>query len=291
MNLPPDDDAFSCCWDDLITRSALPRLDARALLEHVSGRSRTWLLAHGDEAVPQAQQLAFEQLSARRARGEPLAYLVGGKEFMGLRFGVGPEVLVPRPETEHLVEWTLALGDALGDSTPQRPIRLLDLGTGSGAIALSVAQARPHWRITATDRSPEALARAKDNAQGLGLGAIEWRLGSWWAALTPSDGPFDLVVSNPPYLAAQDPHLQDPALQHEPQSALVSGPSGLEALEAIVAQADKHLRGGGWLVLEHGASQGDEVRALLAQAGLCDILTGQDLAGRDRLTRGSIPKV
>jgi len=307
-------------WDALIAASGLDRLDARALAEHVSQRPRTWLLAHGDEPVLPEQVQAFQALCRRRAAGEPLAYLTGWREFMGHRFEVGPQVLVPRPETEHLVEAALALGDERRQRpTSNRPVSVLDLGTGSGAIAISLALARPHWRITATDCSSDALAQAQRNAAALGANSLQWRLGSWWQALhsptiamgaegwatttreaarrsalatdagtrsAAQDGPFDLIVSNPPYLAECDPHLEDPALQHEPQGALVSGPNGMQALEIIAAQAGAWLAPHGWLLLEHGYTQAAAVRECLAKAGFRAVRTLPDLAGLDRVTLG-----
>lgn len=323
-------------WDALIAGCGLDRLDARALAEHVSRRPRTWLLAHGDEPVLPEQVQAFESLCRRRAAGEPLAYLTGWREFMGRRFEVGPQVLVPRPETEHLVETALALGDACMKPvqalrppalrqerdramTTHRPITVLDLGTGSGAIAVSLALARPGWLITATDCSANALALARRNAAELGAQNIHWKLGSWWqalrgartapeaeeaditataeasaltdsgragVALAAEDGPFDLIVSNPPYLAENDPHLQDPALQHEPQGALVSGADGMNALETIAQGAGSWLAPLGWLLLEHGYTQGAAVRACLEHAGFKRVRTLPDLAGLDRVTLG-----
>lgn len=277
-------------WDGLIAGCGLERLDARALLEHVSGRSRTWLLAHGEEAVPLAMAEAFEALRRRRAAGEPLAYLTGWREFMGHRLGTSPAVLVPRPETEHLVEASLAHGDARhidsrGASASSR-LRILDLGTGSGAIAISLALARPHWQVFATDRSANALAQAQANAQALGAVSIVWWQGDWWQALPSRCEPFDLIVSNPPYLAQNDPHLQDPTLGHEPREALVSGPSGLEAIEVIVRGARAHLVPAGWLMIEHGHAQGPAVRDRLQTSGFEQVHTLQDLAGLDRVTMG-----
>jgi release factor glutamine methyltransferase len=285
-------------WDALIGASGLDRLDARALAEHVSQRPRTWLLAHGEEPVPPEQARVFEALCVRRAAGEPLAYLTGWREFMGHRFDVGPQVLVPRPETEHLVEAALALGDALAHD---RALSVLDLGTGSGAIAISLALARPAWRVMATDRSPVALAQAQRNATRLGVDSMHWRLGSWWEALQTGcrtassslqdgpfvqDGPFDLILSNPPYLADDDPHLQHAALKHEPLGALVSGPDGLEAIEIIAQGASSWIAPCGWLLLEHGFTQGAAARACLTRAGFGSIKTLPDLAGHDRVTLG-----
>lgn len=297
-------------WDALISASGLDRLDARALAEHVSKRPRTWLLAHGDEPVPPEQVRGFQSLCDRRASGAPLAYLTGWREFMGHRFDVGPHVLVPRPETEHLVEAAIARGDERMEAAPalredrgparasDRPVSVLDLGTGSGAIAISLALARTNWQVTASDCSPEALAQARRNAAALGVQTIRWRLGSWWDALHNAnaalgaedgpfeDGPFDLIVSNPPYLAEGDPHLEDPALKHEPQGALVSGPDGMQALQTIASGAGAWLAPHGWLLLEHGYTQGAAVRACLARACFRAIRTLPDLAGLDRVTLG-----
>lgn len=314
-------------WDALIRASGLDRLDARALAEHVSQRPRTWLLAHGEEPVPPEQALVFVALCLRRASGEPLAYLTGWREFMGHRLGVGPQVLVPRPETEHLVEAALALGDELANlrargrsddlshdrhngpshdqssvSVPDGALSVLDLGTGSGAIAISLALARPAWRIMATDCSSEALAQAQRNASALGANSIRWKLGSWWEALqtglppatadagstttAAGHGPFDLIVSNPPYLAEDDPHLADPALKHEPRGALVSGLQGMHALETLAKGAGPWLAPCGWLLLEHGYTQGPDVSACLAHAGFASVRTLKDLAGLDRVTLG-----
>jgi release factor glutamine methyltransferase len=272
-------------WDALLAASGLPRLDGRALLEHASGRRREWLLAHGDEPADDAAARRFGELAARRRAGEPLAYLTGMREFLGRPFAVDASVLVPRPDTELLVAAVL---DRLPPPGP-RPPRVLDLGTGSGAIAVSLALARPDAAVTATDRSTAALACARANARRLGADAIAWRLGPWWDALAATDGPFEAIVANPPYLAAEDPHLADPALQREPREALAAGPSGLEALAAIAAGACARLAAGGWLLLEHGASQGAAVRALLVRGGLADVATLDDLAHLPRVTLGRRP--
>jgi release factor glutamine methyltransferase len=274
-------------WDALLATSALPRLDARALAEHASGRSRAWLIAHGDEPVPRGQADAFRALAARRRAGEPLAYLVGWREFRGRRFAVSPAVLVPRPETEGLVDAALARLNPTGrDGAPPR---VLDLGTGSGAIAVSIALERPGAALTATDASADALAVARSNAAALGAPPIDFRLGDWWAALPGDAAPFDLVVSNPPYVAAADPHLLDGSLRHEPPAALAAGREGLDAIDAIVAGAAARLAPGGWLLLEHGRDQGAAVRGRLASAGFEDVATLPDLQGLDRIALGRRP--
>lgn len=272
-------------WDALQAAAGLPRLDARALLEHVSERPREWLVAHGDEPADARVAERFDALAARRRKGEPLAYLTGYREFFGRRFAVDRHVLVPRPETEGLVEAALS-------RLPARvaaPLRVLDLGTGSGVIAITLALARPDLHLSATDASAPALVCAQANAARLSASAIDWHQGDWWTAL-PADTPrFDMVVSNPPYLADSDPHLGDPALRHEPQHALACGPQGLEAIEQIVATVCAHLLPGGWLLLEHGCEQGSAVRDRLIQAGLSEVTTLTDLQGLDRISLGRRP--
>jgi release factor glutamine methyltransferase len=272
-------------WDALLARAGLARIDARALLERVSGRPREWLIAHGDEAAPADAARVFAALAARRLAGEPLAYLIGWREFHGRRFEVGPAVLVPRPETEGLVDATLARLPPVGGPPP----KVLDLGTGSGAIAVTLALERPDARLVATDASTEALAVAGANARRLGASAIAWFAGDWWHALPAGLPPFDAVVSNPPYVADDDPHLRDPALRHEPIGALASGPRGLDAIEAIVAGAPAWLADGGWLLLEHGHDQGEAVCERLRRAGFEAVATLADLEGRDRIGIGRRP--
>jgi release factor glutamine methyltransferase len=256
----------------------IDRLDAQLLLGHQIGQSRSWLIAHGDDALAPADELAYLQLLQRRADGEPLAYLVGEREFHGLMLTVTPAVLVPRPDTECLVDWALDL--MAEQATP----RVLDLGTGSGAIALALAHRQPAASLTATDCSAEALAVARANAARHGL-QVHFHHADWWDGV---GGPaFDLVVSNPPYIAGEDPHLG--ALRHEPQLALTPGGDGLGALRRIVAGAPAHLRPGGWLLLEHGYDQGAAVRQLLHGAGFEALQTRTDLAGVDRCTGGRLP--
>jgi release factor glutamine methyltransferase len=257
--------------------AGVDRLDAQLLLAHVLQRNRAWLIAHGDELLSDDDAERSSGLIARRAAGEPLAYLVGEKEFRGLVLRVGPQVLVPRPDTETLVDWALALleGPLAGIESP----RVVDLGTGSGAIALALKQACPRADVTATDASEAALAVARDNGQRLKL-PLRWRGGSWWAAV---DGErFDLAVSNPPYIAEGDPHL--PALGHEPASALVSGADGLQAIREIVGGAAAHLHAGGWLLLEHGHDQAPAVTGLLLAGGWRSVQSKTDLSGVRRCT-------
>lgn len=282
--------------------AGVERLDALALLGALLQRPRSWLMAH-DEAPLGAAAPAWADALARRAAGEPLAYLLGTKDFHGLALAVGPAVLVPRPDTETLVDWALDL------LPPDAPWRVADLGTGSGAIALAVAAARPAARLVAVDASAAALAVATANAHRLGLdrdaeglsgpeaadpaGPIppptrlrfEARLGDWWAPLAGEL--FELVLSNPPYIAEGDPHLA--ALRHEPALALASGPEGLDALRAIVAGAPAHMAPGAWLLFEHGWDQADAVAALLRAAGFQDVQHRRDLGGHRRCTGGRWP--
>ena len=260
----------------------LDRLDAQRLLGHQLQRERAWLIAHDDAELDAAAATAFAQACQRRADGEPLAYLTGERGFHGLILQVTPAVLVPRPDTETLVDWAL---DLLRLWPPVPPPRVLDLGTGSGAIALAVAHRHPPAQVSATDLSPTALAVAQANGQRLGL-AVDFKRGSWWQAL-PDAVRFDLVLSNPPYIAGDDPHLA--ALRHEPTLALTPGGDGLAALREIIAGAPAHLAPGGWLLLEHGWDQATAVAALLRSAGFERVATRFDLEGRPRCTGGQSP--
>ena len=264
--------------DALATAAAqgVARLDAQLLLLHVLGRAaseRGWLIAHDEDELAADRLAAFESLCRRRADGEPLAYLTGEKEFFGLPLQVDARVLVPRPDTEALVEWSLEM--LAGRHRPE----VIDLGTGSGAIALAIASARPDAQVEAVDRSADALAIASANAQRLGL-PVRMRQAHWLEGA----GRYDLVASNPPYIRAADPHLRE--LQHEPASALVAGADGLDDLRAIVAAAPPHLHPGGWLLLEHGWDQAAAVRALLEAQGFRDVASRRDLAGHERCSGG-----
>jgi release factor glutamine methyltransferase len=262
---------------ELLGRSDSPRLDAEILLGSLLGATRSALLLQGDEALRPDTEQAFRGLVARRAAGVPVAYLTGIREFWSLPLKVTPDVLVPRPETELLVEQALELlAPAAG--TPA----VLDLGTGCGAIALAVALERPRARIIGVDLSEAAARVARDNANALGLSRIEWRVGSWFAAV-PNER-FDLILSNPPYIAAGDPALA--ALRAEPAAALIGGPTGLEQLSAIIAAAPSHLVPGGWLLTEHGADQAREVAALFERHRFQDVRSHEDYSGWPRLTRG-----
>ncbi|HKB54546.1 MAG TPA: peptide chain release factor N(5)-glutamine methyltransferase [Ramlibacter sp.] len=255
----------------------LERVDAQLLLLQALGRpasDRAWLLAHDTDALDANQQQQFTRLCGRRAAGEPLAYIAGHREFYGLELAVDSRVLVPRPETETLVDWALEV--LAGTSAPH----VIDLGTGSGAIALAIKARRPDAQVVATDHSPRALEVAAGNAHALGVD-IELRRASWLAGICER---FDLVVSNPPYVAAADPHLA--ALGHEPLNALVAGPDGLDDLRTIVAQAPACLRDCGWLLVEHGYDQAAAVRALLAHARFRQVASRADLAGIERCSGG-----
>lgn len=257
-------------------------LEAEALLAHVLEHSRAWLYAHpGDEVAAEAGE-RFLELVQRRVGGEPLAYLTGEREFWSLRLRVSPAVLIPRPETELLVEATLA-------QLPREAgaLRVADIGTGSGAIALALASERPAWTIVATDRSRAALAVARDNARRLNLDHVFPCLGSWCA---PLRGPLDAIVSNPPYVRAGDPHLLRGDCRHEPKLALTPGADEWLAFREISRQAAALLKQGGWLLFEHGWDQGAGVRDLLTQAGFADPETLRDLQGHERVTLGRLSR-
>jgi len=260
-----------------LRESGLERLDAQLLLLHALGRDmgdRAWLLAHDTDEVGSEAEAAFQALCARRLAGVPVAYLVGRKEFFGLNLAVDARVLVPRPDTETLVNWALELLE--GQPSPA----VIDLGTGSGAIALAIKKHCPRANVEAVDRSEGALAVASANASALGL-AVAFRRASWLEGAGPR---YDLVVSNPPYIAEADPHL--PALVHEPLEALASGTDGLRDIRAIVAAAPARLAPGGWLLLEHGWDQAEAVRGLLTGTGFAEVQSRRDLAGIERCSGG-----
>lgn len=265
------------------------RREAALLLRHVLGVADAWLIAHADDAIDAGRAAIFHALIARRARGEPVAYLTGTRGFHALELQVTPDVLIPRPETELLVELALARIPRSPDEAQRNPdYRIADLGTGSGAIALAIAQARPNARVLATDASKAALEIARENARRSNLANVGFALGDWCAALGDYCD-FDLIVSNPPYIAERDPHLREGDLRFEPRAALASGADGLDAIRTIVRDARAHLREGGWLLLEHGFEQGAQVRALLEQSGYRDAFTERDLEGRERVSGGKVP--
>ncbi|MEL2242644.1 peptide chain release factor N(5)-glutamine methyltransferase [Leclercia adecarboxylata] len=254
-----------------------PRRDAEILLEHVTGKARTYLLAFGETELTADQQAQLEALLARRKTGEPVAHLVGEREFWSLPLYVSAATLIPRPDTECLVEQALA-------RLPAAPARILDLGTGTGAIALALASERPDCQVTAVDVMPDAVALAQRNLERLGLKNVTVRQSSWFAAL--ADQQFETIVSNPPYIDECDPHLGEGDVRFEPRSALVAADQGLADLSHIIIQSRQHLVSGGWLLLEHGWTQGDPVRNLFRQAGFTQVETCRDYGGNERLTLG-----
>ncbi|MEY2659513.1 MAG: peptide chain release factor N(5)-glutamine methyltransferase [Pseudomonadota bacterium] len=258
--------------------SGLPRLEAQMLVLQACQRpseDRAWLLTHDQQVLTATEHEQLRAWAARRLAGEPMAYILGQKNFHALQLDIDARVLDPRDDTETLVDWALRLLPA------EAPAEVLDLGTGSGAIALALAHARPKWRITATDVSDDALALAQHNAARLGL-SVQWVLGDWLAPLVGRQ--FDMIVSNPPYIATNDPHLT--ALRHEPLHALVSGSDGLSAIRAIVQGASLHLKPQAWLLLEHGHRQAEAVRGLLGRAGFSEVVSERDLAGIERCSAG-----
>lgn len=270
---------------DALLREAAARIgreDAEPLLVHALGVDRAWLFAHATDPISAAEADRCRLLVARRAAGEPVAYLTGRRGFWTLDLEVTADTLIPRPETELLVELALAR------IAPDAPARVADLGTGSGAIALALASERPAAAVVATDLDKATLAVAVRNAQANALDNVWFRRGDWTAAL--GHDRFDLIASNPPYIAEGDPHLARGDLRHEPPRALSSGIDGLDAIRTIVSAAPRHLVPGGWLLLEHGLEQGAAIRALLDQADFVEIETAQDLEQRDRVTLGRRPR-
>ncbi|EJK9926466.1 peptide chain release factor N(5)-glutamine methyltransferase [Cronobacter sakazakii] len=260
-----------------LTASESPRRDAEILLAFVTGRTRTFILAFGESALTDDELTRLDALLARRAAGEPVAYLIGQREFWSLPLEVSPATLIPRPDTECLVEQALA-------RLPATPCRILDLGTGTGAIALALASERPDCHVTALDVIPEAVALAKRNAQRLGIDNVTILQSHWFSALT--DARFSFIVSNPPYIDGDDPHLSQGDVRFEPKSALVADNAGLADLETLVTEARRFLEDNGWLMLEHGWQQGEAVRELLTRAGYQGVETCRDYGGNERLTLG-----
>jgi len=302
-------------FDHLFAASNLPRAEARRLLAHITGRPLTWFIAHGNDEVAPDITAAFEALAARRRAGEPLAYLLGERAFYGRQFGVSPAVLIPRADTETLIEAALEKLHTMGIGPA-----ILELGTGSGIIAITLALEAPGAIVHAVERSPEAMAVAQQNANALGAQDIQWYLGSWWEALSnprtpdtgndahaaPVSGPpegaapppdgmhpaphgFDLIVSNPPYIACDDHHLREGDLRFEPPQALAAGADGLDDLRVLIDGAPCWLKPGGWLLLEHGYEQGAAVRQLLEVRGFDAVFTRRDLGGNDRVSGGRLP--
>ncbi len=264
-------------------QSGLVPVDASVLLAHVLQQSRAWLIAHGDDALSPVHAHAFFALAKRRRAGEPIAYLTGTREFWGMALLVSPAVLIPRPETETLVEVALA------HLPPEQPARVLDLGTGSGAVALAIAKERPAAQVVAIDVAAPAVALARENAARLGIANVTWLQSDWYAGLEQGTAPFDAIVGNPPYVDEGDRHLAEGDLRFEPVQALTPGADGLLAIRRIVTGAAEWLRDGGLLALEHGFDQGDLVQKLFGAAGFVAVFTARDLAGIPRVTYGTRP--
>ncbi|EPE1851527.1 peptide chain release factor N(5)-glutamine methyltransferase [Cronobacter dublinensis] len=260
-----------------LTDSESPRRDAEILLGFVTGRTRTFILAFGETSLADDELTRLDALLARRVQGEPVAYLTGQREFWSLPLEVSAATLIPRPDTECLVEQALA-------RLPAAPCRILDLGTGTGAIALALACERPDCQVTALEVVPEAVALARRNAQRLGIDNVTVLQSHWFSALT--DARFSLIVSNPPYIDGDDPHLTQGDVRFEPKSALVAPDAGLADLDAIITGARRFLENDGWLLVEHGWRQGGAVRELFTRAGYHGVKTCRDYGGNERLTLG-----
>lgn len=263
-----------------LSESESPRRDAEILLEHVTGKARTYILAFGETLLTAGQEAQLAELLARRKNGEPVAHLTGEREFWSLPLYVSAATLIPRPDTECLVEQALA-------RLPENASRILDLGTGTGAIALALASERPDCQVTAVDVMPDAVALAQRNLARLGFSNVQILQSSWFSAIASQQ--FDMIVSNPPYIDEQDPHLSQGDVRFEPLTALVAANEGLADIEHIITTARDHLVSGGWLLLEHGWTQGEAVRALFSAAGYDAVETCRDYGGNDRLTLGKMP--
>lgn len=259
------------------------RIEVQMLLQKVLQQNRAYLLAHAERELNEAEQNEYAWLLQRRLHGEPIAYILGEREFFGLNFRVTPATLIPRPDTELLVELALSRMPQAGQGDA---LRVLDLGTGSGAIALAIAYACPQAEVVASDASAEALAVARQNAVNLGIGNVRFVQGAWFAVA--GERRFYLIVSNPPYIPAGDPHLARGDVRFEPASALASGADGLDDIRHIISGAGMHLLPGGWLLLEHGYDQASRVRALLQQAGYASVFSERDLAGNERVSGGQL---
>lgn len=254
-----------------------PKRDAEILLGFVTGRSRTFIMAFGETSLTASELEQLEALLARREQGEPVAYLVGEREFWSLPLSVSPATLIPRPDTECLVEQALL-------RLPASPQKVLDLGTGTGAVALAIASERPDCQLTGVDLQPEAVKLAQHNAQKLAITNASFVQGSWFAPVAGQQ--FAVIVSNPPYIDAADPHLAEGDVRFEPASALVADNAGLADLQTLIEQAPQHLLAGGWLLLEHGWQQAQQVQQLFRQAGYHQVATVKDYGGNDRVSLG-----
>ena len=266
--------------DEWLRQSALPKNEARMLLQYALGYTRAQLVTRGMDDLAESALQTLEALAQRRLQGEPMAYLLGEREFYGRRFAVNPHVLIPRPETEHLVEAVLKRLPPQG--------RVWDLGTGSGAIAVTVALERVDADVRASDISVGALDTARQNAAELGA-KVEFAQGSWFDTDRPSEGRYDVIVSNPPYIEDGDEHLSQGDLRFEPQNALTDFSDGLSHIRHITQEAPKYLKANGWLLFEHGYDQGEAVRNIMLENGFAEVATEQDLAGLDRVTLGCLP--
>jgi release factor glutamine methyltransferase len=264
-------------------RTRIHSTDAGVLLCHVIGRDPAYLIAHPEMTLRPDEYESFSSLVNRRARGEPVSYLTGEREFYGRTFRITPAVLIPRPETELLVDL------ALERIERSAPARVLDMGTGSGCVAVAIASERSHCKVLALDQSLDALAVARRNAVRLGAGNVAFLQSDWFTGLGPER--FDLIVSNPPYVASGDPHLQEGDVRFEPRNALESGADGLNAIRSIMSGAERYLVTGGWLLFEHGYDQASSARKLLQAAGYHDIFSARDLAGIERVSGGRLTVV
>lgn len=267
--------------DTLALDLTTARIEVQCLLQHVLCVQRAYLLAHPEQMLSESQQREFDTLLASRLRGEPIAHLLGEREFFGLNLMVTPATLIPRPDTELIVELALK-------RIPQaQTCRVLDMGTGSGAIALAIAKNKPNAEVVAVDASQDALAVAIENARRLGIANVNFLQSDWFSAL--NDQRFDIIISNPPYIASGDSHLSQGDLRFEPLSALASGLDGLDDIRRIISAAPHHLTSDGWLLLEHGYDQAGSVRDLLTQRGFAEVFSEKDLAGIERVTGGVFP--
>jgi len=259
------------------------KLEAQLLLQHVLKVNRAWLIAHESDALASETQAEFEALLARRLQGEPMAYILGEREFYGLTLQVTPATLIPRPDTETLVD------AALAKIAQNADVHVLDLGTGSGAIALAIAKHPPQTHVVAVDASSAALDVANHNAERLQISNVQFLLSDWFSALEHQR--FDVIVSNPPYIEQNDAHLSQGDLRFEPVTALASGADGLNDIRTILEQSLTHLKPQGWLMLEHGYNQAEAVSDLMSSAGLVDVATLKDLGGNNRVTMGKNPLI
>lgn len=274
-------EAITSIGDILALDPTASRIEAQCLLQHVLSVPRVYLLAHPEQTLSEVQRDAFDALLQRRLRGEPIAHLLGEREFFGLNLKVSPATLIPRPDTELIVEL------ALNRIPHAQPYRVLDMGTGSGAIALAIAKHKPNTEVVAVDVSRDALAVAIENAQRLKIPNVSFIRSDWFSALNGQR--FDLIVSNPPYISSGDIHLSQGDLRFEPLTALASGADGLDDIRRIISAAPQYLTSNGWLLLEHGYDQAGSVRDLLTQRGFVEVSSEKDLAGIERVTGGKLP--